>query len=133
MPPTPIEPLMEQLIDGQLFAAQDQEIIEDSQLMRWAYDNMKANGMFDRDCKKWHKKPYADKSWTTCKAFFTVVENDRKKKSPCASNATYTANQVQHVLQQELPSILQQQLEPFDPPAVVPPATTQRQRRGQCK
>ena len=50
------------------------------------------------------------------------MENDRKKNSPCASNATYTANQVQHVLQQELPSILQQQLEPSDPPAVVPPA-----------
>ena len=49
MPPIPIETLFEQLDDGKLFAAKGHEIIDDTQLMRWAYDNIKNTGLFDRE------------------------------------------------------------------------------------
>ena len=52
MPPTPIETLFEQLDDGKLFAAKSDKVIDDTQLMRWAYDNIKNTGLFDRDCEK---------------------------------------------------------------------------------
>ena len=46
MPPTPIETLFEQLDDGKLFAAKGREVIDDSQLKRWAYDNVKKTSAF---------------------------------------------------------------------------------------
>ena len=52
MPPTPIETIFEQLDDSQLFAAQGNEVIDNSQLMRWAYDNVKNTSLFNRDCEK---------------------------------------------------------------------------------
>ena len=49
-----------------------------------------------------------------------VADDDRKKNRPKAANATYTANQVQDILQQELESILQ--LKPYtsESPTVNP-------------
>ena len=40
MPPTPIETLL-QLDDENLFAAKGCEVIDNSHIMRWAYDNVK--------------------------------------------------------------------------------------------
>ena len=57
MPPTTIETLFEQVDDGKCFEAKSNEVIDDSQLMRWAYDNVKNTGLFDRNCEKWRKKP----------------------------------------------------------------------------
>ena len=67
MPPTPIESLFEQPDDGKLFAAKGHEVIDDTKLMRWAYDNIKNTGLFDRDCEKWRKKP--EKAWTEFQKF----------------------------------------------------------------
>ena len=46
MPQTPIETLFEQLDDGKLFAAKGREVIDDSQLKRWAYDNVEKHRPF---------------------------------------------------------------------------------------
>ena len=81
-PPSPIETLFDQLDDGQEFAVKGKEIIDDSQLMRWAYDNIKSTGLFDKDCELWRKRPSATKTWTVSKAFFIVAKDDRKKNSP---------------------------------------------------
>ena len=119
-PPTPIETLFDQLEDGQEFAAQGNETIDDSQLMRWAYDNIKATGLFDKDCERWRKRPPAVKTWTTFKPFFIIAENDRKKNNPSASEASYSANQVQQLIQDELESILAESA----PPPMVDSNTT---------
>ena len=52
-PPQPIADLFEQLKRGQTFAAQGNEVIDDSQLIRWGYQNIRATGLFDRACEKW--------------------------------------------------------------------------------
>ena len=97
------------------------EVIDDSQLIRWAYDNIKQTGLFDRDCEKWRKKPQADKDWTSFQQFFLEADEDRKKNSTIASEATYTANQVQELLQNEINNILQS----TDTPTITsPPSPT---------
>ena len=107
MPPTPIETLFEHLDDGRLFSAKGHEVIDDTQLMRWAYDNIKNTGLFDRDCEKWRKKPQTEKDWAAFQKFFFTADEDRKKNAPTASEATYTANQVQEILQNKITSFLQ--------------------------
>ena len=81
-PPTPIETLFDQLDDGMEFATKGNEVIDDSQSMRWAYDNIKATGLFDKDCERWRKRTASTKSWAAFKAFFIIAEGDRKKNSP---------------------------------------------------
>ena len=105
-PPTPIEALFDQLDDGQLFASKGNEVIDDSQLMRWAYDNIKATGLFDKDCDRWRKRPSMVKNWTAFKAFFITAKDDRKKNNLTANDATYTANQVQQIINDEINAFL---------------------------
>ena len=52
-PPTPITTLFKQLRDGKKFASQRNEIIHNSHLIPRKYDNIKAIGLFDKDCEKW--------------------------------------------------------------------------------
>ena len=80
--------------------------------MRWAYDNIKATGLFDKDCERWRKRPTPLKTWTAFKSFFIVVEDDRKKNNPSAGEATYSANQVQQFIQDEVESILAESAPP---------------------
>jgi hypothetical protein len=89
--PTAIESLFEQLQEGQTFTAKGEETISDSQLMRWAYKNLLATGLFDRDCARWRKKPATDQTWANFKQFFTIAEDDRSKNATTAE-ATFTAN-----------------------------------------
>ena len=107
-PPTAIESLFEQLQEGQTFAAKGDETISDSQLMRWAYENLLSTGLFDRDCARWRKKPTTDQTWENFKTFFTIAEDDRFKNTT-TSEATFTANQVQQLIQQELAAFIQQE------------------------
>jgi len=51
-PPTPIETLYEQLIDGQQFALKGGETIHDSQLVRKGYEILEKTGLFNEDCKE---------------------------------------------------------------------------------
>ena len=119
-PPTPIETLFDQLEEGQEFAAQGNEIIDNSQLMRWAYDNIKATGLFDKDCERWRKRPPAVKQWTAFKTFFIIAEDDRKKNNPSTEPSSYSANQVQQLIQDELESILAESA----PPSLIESSTT---------
>ena len=108
-PPQPIVDLFEQLKRGQAFAAKGKETIDNSQLIRWGYQNIRATGLFDRACEKWRKKEASDKTWTKFKLHFTQAEDDRKKNEPSpttTAEATFTANQVQRILQDELASII---------------------------
>ena len=105
-PPTPIEALFDQLDDGQLFASKGNEVIDDSQLMRWAYDNIKATGLFEKDCDKWRKRPPMLKNWPSFKTFFITAEDDRKKNKVTANDATYAANQVQQIINDEINAFL---------------------------
>jgi hypothetical protein len=124
-PPEVIESLFEQLQEGQDFAKQGSETISYDQLVRWGYENIFATGLFDHDCKKWRKQPVIDKTWPLFKTFFTLAEEDRAKHAT-TSEATYTANQVQDLIQQELSSFLDRtakEYTPQDEPAAstIPP------------
>ena len=77
--------------------------------MRWGYQNIKYTGLFNRECEKWRKKPPADKSWTAFRKHFNLAYDDYLKYEAnplTAADATYTANQVQQILHDELSTIL---------------------------
>jgi len=129
-PPVPIATLFEQLKKGQEFAARGNEIIDDTQLIRWGYQNIKNTGLFNRECEKWRKKATKEKTWTDFKKHFILAYDDHRKyesSTTTASEATYTANQVQQILQDELSTILgstSDSTPPTDPPPFDPaPAT----------
>ena len=108
-PPEPIATLFEQLKKGQDFAARGNEIIDDTQLIRWGYQNIKNTGLFNRECERWRKKEPKEKSWKDFKKHFILAYDDHLKyDSPPATTTetTYTANQVQQILQDELSTIL---------------------------
>ena len=129
-PPVPIATLFEQLKKGQEFAARGNEIIDDTQLIRWGYQNIKNTGLFNRECEKWRKKAAKEKSWTDFKKHFILAYDDHLKyesSTTTASEATYTANQVQQILQDELSTIMgstSDSTPPTYPPPLEPaPAT----------
>ena len=108
-PPQPIADLFEQLKQGQRFATRGNETIHDSQLVRWGYQNIRNTGLFDRACEKWRKKEPGDKTWVNFKKHFKLAEDDRRKNeatTPTTSAPTYTANQVQQILRDEINSLL---------------------------
>ena len=107
--PEPIATLFDQLKNDQEVAARGKGTIDDSLLIRWGYQNIKNTGLFNRECEKWRKKTTADKKWTNFRKYFILAYNDYLKydsASPTASDATYTANQVQQILHDELSTIL---------------------------
>jgi hypothetical protein len=109
-PPTSIEVLFEQLKDGQDFAKQGGETINDSTIVRFGYEIIKATGLFDRDCTKWRKRESTATEWDDFVDFFTIANDDREKNST-AEEASYTANQVQQIIQQELAAFVQQDIQ----------------------
>ena len=107
-PPEPIDTLFEQLKQGQEFAAKGKEIISDSQLVRWGYQNIKNTGLFNRECEKWRTRTET-KTWDDFVDHFNTAYDDYLKydtSPPTAAEATYTANQVQQILHDELSTIL---------------------------
>ena len=60
-PPNPIESLFLQLEEGQSFAAEVNDTIDDYQLVRLGYNNIVATGQFTKFCAKWRKRPLVDK------------------------------------------------------------------------
>ena len=92
---TPIETLFEELDDEQKFAAKGGETIHDSQVVRWAYENVSATGLFSSACKKWRERTSADKTWDNFKTYFIKEEDDHSRNSPTSSDELFTANQVQ--------------------------------------
>lgn len=69
-PPTPIENLYEQLVDGQQFATQGGEIIHNSQLAHKCYEIIEKTGVFTQGCKEWTKTSIDEQTWNDIKQFF---------------------------------------------------------------
>ena len=83
MPPTPIEELFDQLREAQIFAvgaAISQEIM-DGMLMRSAYNNIKATGLFTLPCYTWNQIKSVDQSFDTLQAHFAKVDRDRQREA----------------------------------------------------
>ena len=72
-----------------------------STLIRYKYELIHATGLFDRDCAKWRKLTTAEQTWDYFVKFFTVTEDDRSKNTT-ATEAKYTAKEVQAIVQQVL-------------------------------
>ena len=126
-PPTSIETLFEQLLDGQAMAKRGGEEIRVPTLIRYGYELIHATGLFDRDCAKWRKFTTAEKTWEYFVEYFTVAEDDRSKNTT-AAEAKYTANEVQSIVQQELAAFVfnDENSNPNTPPTQKPapvPAT----------
>ena len=122
-PPEPIDTLFEQLKKGQEFAAKGNETISDSQLVCWGYQNIKNTGLFNRECEKWRKQPPAKKTWDDFINHFNTAYDDYLKydSSPLtAADVTYTANQVQQILHDELSTILGTTASSNNPPPESP-------------
>lgn len=123
MPPTPIEFLFKQLRDGQLFAAKGSEQISDQNLQHWAYDNILATGLFNTPCREW-RTTSTSKTWKTFQVHFAKADLDRKNST--TADASYTANQVQELVQNEMLNFISQ-LDQFapssDPSSFVPPSS----------
>jgi hypothetical protein len=111
MPPVPIESLFKQLTDGQLYAKKGDETISDENLMRWAYDNISATGLFEYPCRDWRQYP-APKTWTNFQSHFAAADLDRKNTTT-TSDTSYSANMVRETVQSEMMNLLSQ---PFETP-----------------
>lgn len=91
-PPTPIEDLFLQLREGQLFATEGSETIDDTQLLRLCYDNVNKTGLFNDALKIWRNKPV--KTYALFTAYMTREHEDRMKNQTTSSGAGYSANNV---------------------------------------
>ena len=97
-PPTPIETLFKQLENGQEFAAEGNEKIDDSILVRYGYDNVVATGVFTKYCTKWRERASDKKSWDEFRECFTKWDKERTD-SMTTEEASYSANKVQELVQ----------------------------------
>ena len=104
-PPTPIETLFKQMSTGQKFAAKGKETISDNQIVRYTYDAIVATGLFTNACTKWRAKDAADRTWDECMTFFSKADKDRNKNLT-TSEGTYTANQVEELIRNQLDSMV---------------------------
>ena len=105
-PATPIEALFEQLKEGQEFATEGKEKIEDSQLMRLTYDSIKATGLFNDQCKIWRNKSVLLKTYDHLITYFTDSDTDRRQNERTSGSARYSAHTVHEVVREEFNSIL---------------------------
>ena len=90
-PPSPIESLFLQLEDGQAFASEGNETIDDSILVRLGYDNILATGQFTKYCAKWRKRAIADQKWPDFRKCFTEYNKERSD-SMSVEEASYSIN-----------------------------------------
>ena len=111
-PPTPIESLFEQLKEGKEFASEGSETIENAQLMRMSYNNIKATGLFNDQCCLWRAKPAADKTYDNLVEYFTNCDNDRRQNEVTSGSAGYSANAVQEIVQREMANYISDQPPP---------------------
>ena len=96
-PPSPIEDLFKQLRDGQKFAKKGGEDITDSMLVRMAYDQIYATGLFNQACEDWCDKEPTDKTLENLQNFFTNKITNHINNAT-ANDAKYSLAQVQEML-----------------------------------
>ena len=103
MPPTPIERLFNQLLDGRDYALQGKETITESTMVRWGYDIILATGLFTSERKKWSKKAHTDKTWDAFRIYFKEADTTRQEHNVTTSGEkSYTMNQVEEMLQSQI-------------------------------
>jgi hypothetical protein len=84
-PPSPIEALFTQLVEGQCMAALAKEPIADSQLVRMGQSLLLQTGLFPDGCRAWRLKPLTDQTWAAFKTHFHRYDLDRKETATTGS------------------------------------------------
>ncbi len=91
-PPTPIETLYEQFIDGQQFAMQVGETFHDSQLIRKGIWNNWKNRIIHRRLQGMEKKAEDEEIFENFKQFFTAADDDRRKNNGITRSSGFSVN-----------------------------------------
>lgn len=105
-PPTSIEILFQQLLDGQRLAAAGGEPITNTQVARLGYSIIFNTGLFTEACREWRLKPDAEQTFAILQTHFRRMDLDRLETTTTGTAGYHGAN-----------SIIQQ------PHAPVPPTT----------
>jgi len=100
LPLDTINSLYKQLSDGKYFAAEGGEVLSETLLMQYGYDNVLAAGLFNTDCSKWRKMKPTEKSWDKFKVIFTTAAKYYSKNTTTAHQ--YSAANVQEMLDKRL-------------------------------
>ena len=122
-PPSPIKDLYKQLREGQKFAAKGGEPISDQQLIRYGLEIIGETGIFTKECTKWMKQPSTEKTWDKFQEYFTEKVQDYMKNAT-ASTATYTAAQVEEIIQHYQSITNQGTTQPTETPPAINVITT---------
>jgi hypothetical protein len=91
-PSSPIEDLWTQIDEAAEFAILGESPYDDKFLLRAAYKNIEATGVFTADCRDWNIKPDAEKTFANLRTFF--AEADLRRDTTTASAGFHTANVV---------------------------------------
>ena len=122
--PNPIEDLFKQLREGQEFAKKGGETIDDNTLVRYGYEVINNTGMFESKCAKRRKKKANEQTWEAFQTYWTIEVSDFIKNST-AESTTFTAAQVQEIIEHEVAAAtaaVQSIPKPPPPPEATPSA-----------
>jgi hypothetical protein len=99
-PQQPVETLFKQIQDCAHYSEAGGVPIRPSQQINVGYANIFATGHFMSACRRWNKKPAADKTWTNFKSHFAAAHRQHKQmQGEAAANAGYhsaNATMTQH-------------------------------------
>ena len=104
-PPAPIENLFKQLKTGQEFAFKGSEVITESVMLRYGYENIEATGLFKSPNTIWRAKDDVDKTWKNFKKHYTAAYIDIKKNTTVEA-AGYSVNAIQEIVRNEIGAAL---------------------------
>jgi hypothetical protein len=93
-PPTSIELLFLQLLDGQRLATAAGEPINDAQLARLGYSIIFNTGLFSDACRDWRLKPDADQTFAMLQSHFRRMNMDRLETTTMETAGYHGANAV---------------------------------------
>ena len=70
-PNQPVETFYSQTEDAMDYADAGRSTYTAAQIITNAYSLISNTGMFPESCRKWRRKPEADKTWAECQKFLT--------------------------------------------------------------
>ena len=79
LPQDTIESLYKQLSNGKYFAAEGGEVLSETLLMRYGYDNILATGLFNTHCSKWRKMKSTENHGTSSRSSSRLLQNTTAK------------------------------------------------------
>jgi hypothetical protein len=77
-PPTPIQALFTQLVEGQQFATENGEQIPDRAVARTGFKIIQNTGLFTQGCREWRMRPEEEKTFANFRTFFDRQEIERR-------------------------------------------------------